>query len=134
MVYLNETVFTFHTFRSKGWAHRRDRIKVIDSDLKVQTLALIAAISEDGGLIDFEIHPRAINTEVFVAFVRQLSEKLAGDDFALFLDNLSDHKTKAAKLLFEELNIGLDTGKGFQRTQIFVTVRGQMIPSYILLD
>ena len=105
VVYLDETVFTFSTFRSKGWAHRRDRIKVNDSDLKVQTLALIAAISEDGGLIDFAIHPRAINTDVFVAFVRQLSEKLGGDDFALFLDNLSVHKTKDAKLLFEALNI-----------------------------
>jgi hypothetical protein len=105
VVYLDETVFTFRTFRSKGWAHRRDRIKVNDSDLKVQTLALIAAISEDGGLIDFAIHPRAINTDVFVAFVRQLSEKLGGGDFALFLDNLSVHKTKDAKLLFEALNI-----------------------------
>ena len=105
VVYLDETVFTFRTFRSKGWAHRRDRIKVNDSDLKVQTLALIAAISEDGGLIDFAIHPRAINTDVFVAFVRQLSEKLGGGDFALFLDNLSVHKTKDAKLLIEALNI-----------------------------
>ena len=76
-----------------------------DSDLKVQTLALIAAISEDGGLIDFVIHPRAINSEVFVAFIRQLSLKLGGGDFALFLDNLSVHKTKDVKLLFEELNI-----------------------------
>ena len=105
VVYLDETVFTFSTFRAKGWAHRRDRIKVNDSDLRVQTLALIAAISEDGGLIDFAIHPRAINTDVFVAFVRQLSVKLGGGDFALFLDNLSVHKTKEAKLLFEALNI-----------------------------
>ncbi len=105
MVYLDETVFTFSTFRSKVLAHRRDRIKVIDSDLRVQTLALIAAISEDGGFIDFTIHPRAINTKVFVPFVRQLSEKLGGEDFALFLDNLSVHKTRDAKLLFEELNI-----------------------------
>ena len=105
MVYLDETVFTFSTFRSKGWAHRRDRIKINDSDLKVHTLALIAAISEDGGLIDFAIHPRAINTEVFIAFVRQLSQKLESNDFALFLDNLSVHKTKDGKLLFEELNI-----------------------------
>ena len=100
VVYLDETVFTFSTFRSKGWAHRRDRIKVIDSDLRVQTLALIAAISEDGGLIDFAIHPRAINTEVFVAFVRQLSEKLGGEDFALFLDNFSVHKTKGCQAAF----------------------------------
>jgi hypothetical protein len=53
VVYLDETMFTFRTFRAKGWAHRRDRVKVNDSDLKVTTLALIAAISEDGGLIDF---------------------------------------------------------------------------------
>ena len=45
VVYLDETMFTFRTFRAKGWAHRRDRVKVNDSDLKVQTLALIAAIA-----------------------------------------------------------------------------------------
>ena len=61
-------------------------------------------VNEDG-LIDFAIHPRSINTETFVAFVRQLSQKLAGEDFALFLDNLSVHKSGQAKLLFEELNI-----------------------------
>jgi hypothetical protein len=105
VVYLDETMFTFRTFRAKGWAHRRDRVKVNDSDLKVTTLALIAAISEDGGLIDFAIHPLAINTETFVAFVRQLACKLGRGDFALFLDNLTVHKTKSAKLLFEELNI-----------------------------
>ena len=105
VIYLDETVFTFSTFRSKGWAHKRDRIKVNDSDLKVQTLALIAAISEDGGLIDFAIHPKAINTEVFVSLVKKMSEKVGGEDFALFLDNLSVHKTKEAKLLFESLNI-----------------------------
>ena len=105
VVYLDETMFTFRTFRAKGWAHRRDRVKVNDSDLKVQTLALVAAIAEDGGLIDFAIHPLAINTETFVAFVRQLACKLGGGDFALFLDNLTVHKTKSAKLLFEELNI-----------------------------
>ena len=40
-----------------------------------------------------------------IPFVRQLSKKLGGEDFALFLDNLSVHKTKEAKRLFEELNI-----------------------------
>jgi transposase len=71
----------------------------------VQTTAVIAAISEDGGLIDYLVHPRAINTEVFLAFVKQVAQKLDGGDFALFLDNLNVHKTKEAKLLFESLNI-----------------------------
>ena len=66
---------------------------------------MIAAISEDGGLIDYLVHPRAINTEIFLAFVKQVAQKVNGSDFALFLDNLNVHKTKEAKLLFESLNI-----------------------------
>ena len=69
VVYLDETVFTFSTFRAKGWAHNRDRIRVDDSKLKVTTLAVIAAISEEQGLIDYLVHPKAIKTEVFVAFI-----------------------------------------------------------------
>ncbi len=76
VVYLNEKVFTFSTFRSKGWAHQRNRIKVFDSNLKLQTLPLIAAINYDGGLINFAIHPREINTEVFPAFALKLNRKL----------------------------------------------------------
>ncbi|MFM7729116.1 MAG: transposase, partial [Flavobacteriales bacterium] len=71
----------------------------------VQTTAVIAAISEDDGLIDYLVHPRAINTEVFLAFVKQVAQKVNCSDFALFLDNLNVHKTKEAKLLFESLNI-----------------------------
>jgi transposase len=105
VIYLDETVFTFSTFRAKGWAHNRDRIRVNDSNLRVTTLAVIAAISEEHGLIDYIVHPKAINTEVFVAFINQIADKLGGGDFALFLDNLSVHKTKDAKHLFEKLNI-----------------------------
>ncbi|MFM7728253.1 MAG: transposase, partial [Flavobacteriales bacterium] len=71
----------------------------------VQTMAVIAAISEDDGLIDYLVHPRAINTEVFLAFVKQVAQKVNCSDFALILDNLNVHKTKEAKLLFESLNI-----------------------------
>jgi hypothetical protein len=94
-------MFTFSTFRSNN----RDRIRINDSNLRVTTLAVIAAISEEHGLIDYVVHPKAINSEVFVAFINQIAEKLGGGDFALFLDNLSVHKTKDAKHLFEKLNI-----------------------------
>ena len=105
VVYIDETMFTFRTFRAKGWAHNRERIKINDSDLKVQTLALIAAVTKEDGLIDYSIYPNAINTESFHAFITQLTDKLGGGDYALFLDNLSVHKTKIAKHLFEKFNI-----------------------------
>ena len=66
---------------------------------------MIAAISEEGGLIDYYVQPKAINSESFVAFIQQISQKIGGGDFALFLDNLNVHKTKDAKHLFEKLNI-----------------------------
>jgi hypothetical protein len=73
--------------------------------MRVTTLAVIAAISKEHGLIDYLVHPKAINSEIFVAFINQIAEKLLGRDFALFLDNLSVHKTKDTKLLFEKFNI-----------------------------
>jgi transposase len=98
-------MFTFSTLRSKGWALNRDRIRINNSNLRVTTLAVIAEISEEHGLIDYIVHPKAINSEVFVAFINQIAEKLGGGDFKLFLDNLSVQKTKDAKHLFEKLNI-----------------------------
>jgi hypothetical protein len=105
VVYLDETIFTFTTFRSKGSAHNRDRIRINDSNFRVTTLAVIAAISEDHDLIYYRVHPKAINSEVFVAFINQIAEKLGKGDFALILDNLSVDKTKDAKNFFEKLNI-----------------------------
>jgi hypothetical protein len=67
--YLDETMFTFSIFRSKGRANNRDRIRIKDSNLRVTTLAVIATISEELGLIDYIVHPKAINLEVFVAFI-----------------------------------------------------------------
>ena len=69
VIYLDETMFTFSTFRSKGWAHNSERICINDSELKVTTLAMIAAISEEHGVIYYIVHPKAINTELFVAFI-----------------------------------------------------------------
>ncbi len=35
IIFLDETVFTFSTFRSKGWSAHHQRIKVVDSDLRI---------------------------------------------------------------------------------------------------
>ena len=51
-------------------------------------MALIAAISEDGGLEAYSLHPKSIKTEKFVAFVEKLSERFERRDFVIFLDNL----------------------------------------------
>ena len=87
IVYVDEAVFTFNTFRSKAWSQKNTSIRVQESAIKVKTMALIAAISENGGLEAYSLHPKSIKTEEFVAFVEKLSAKFEKRDFAIFLDN-----------------------------------------------
>jgi hypothetical protein len=75
----------------------RDRIRNNYSKLRVTTLAVITAISEEHGLIDYIVHRKAINTDIFIEFIKLIFEKLVDGDFALFLDILRVHKTKDAK-------------------------------------
>ena len=63
IIFLDETVFTFSTFRSKAWSHHRHRLQVVDSDLRIQTMAMISAISAENGLEGFLLHPKSIKTE-----------------------------------------------------------------------
>jgi hypothetical protein len=47
----------------------------VDSDLKIQTMAMVSAISAENGLEDYLLHPKSIKTEQFVDFVKELSKK-----------------------------------------------------------
>ena len=107
VVYLDETVFTFSTFRSNGWAHNRERIRIDDSNLRVTTLAAIAAISEEAGLEDVIICPRAINAYHFVELLNELRAKSGEQYLVLFLDSLQVHKTEEVKAAYDRLNFSL---------------------------
>jgi uncharacterized protein (DUF849 family) len=62
IVYLDEAVFSFNTFKPKAWSHAYSTINVTESKMKIKTQALLAAISEDVGLEDYLIHPKSIKT------------------------------------------------------------------------
>ena len=56
-------MFTFNTFITRSWYKRHDNIEVYNKKIKIVTHAMLAGISEDGGLEAFVIHPRSIKTE-----------------------------------------------------------------------
>ena len=88
LVWVDEAIFTFNTLGTKAWSSKYSRIQVKENDARIKTMALIAAISEDCGLEGYLIHPKSISTAEFVAFVHQLSDKLGGQEFCMFMDNL----------------------------------------------
>ena len=105
LVWVDEAVFTFNTFSTRAWASKYSSIQVTDADARVKTMAFVAAISEDGGLEAWAIHPRSISTPEFVAFVELVSAKLGGAEFAMFLDNLTVHKTTEVSEVCQRLHV-----------------------------
>lgn len=94
LVWVDEAVFTFNTFSTKAWSGKYTSIEIKDADMRVPTMALVAAISEDCGLEAYALHPRSISTQEFLSFINLLSDRFGGDEFAMFMDNLQVHKTK----------------------------------------
>ncbi len=61
--------------------------------LDIKPVAFIAAISEDGGLEQYLLHPKSISQDEFIHFMHQLSEKYEGEPISIFMDNLQVHKS-----------------------------------------
>ena len=104
-MFLDEAVFTFNTFKTKAWSSSYKSIVVKDFAIRVKTQAFIGGITLEDGLIEYSIVPRSIKTDEFKEFLEKLSARFSGKPFAVFLDNLSVHKTNLSKEEFKRLHI-----------------------------
>jgi hypothetical protein len=50
LIFLDETIFSHRTFKSKSWTGPYNNLKIDDSKVKVNTQAMISTISEEEGL------------------------------------------------------------------------------------
>ena len=94
LVWVDEAMFTFNTFSTRAWSAKHQSIEVNDADIRIKAMAFLGAISDNGGLEAYTIHPRSVTTKEFIEFVEMLSDKFHGQEFAIFMDNLQVHKTK----------------------------------------
>ena len=62
LVFLDEAIFSFNTFKAKAWSKPYKSITIKDHDIKVKTQALIPEITLDEGFVDYFIHPKSIKT------------------------------------------------------------------------
>ena len=104
LVWVDEAMFTFNTFSTRAWSAKHYSIQVDDADIRIKSMAFIGAISDNGGLEAYTIHPKAITTVEFIEFVEMLSAKFLGEEFAIFMDNLQVHKTKEVLETCKRLN------------------------------
>ena len=93
-MWVDDAMFTFNTCSTRAWSANNLCIQVDDADIRIKSMAFIGAISDNGGLEAYTIHPKAITTVEFIEFVEMLSAKFLGQEFAILMDNLQVHKTK----------------------------------------
>lgn len=105
IVCLDEAVFTFNTFTKKAWYSKYENLRVSQDLRSMKAKALVAAISGDSGLVDYDICSESIDANKFIAFLERLKEHFKDRPFCLFMDNLSVHKTKLVKEILERLEI-----------------------------
>ena len=105
IVYLDETVFSKSTIPKREWSNFKQQLKISHDALFVGFRTVIAAVSEEDGLVYTESEEQVTNSDRFLPYIRALSHQMDGQPFALYMDNLSVHKSKAAQKLYNELEI-----------------------------
>ena len=53
----------------------------------------IAGVEFERGLVSYAIHEDSINGDRFLQFLDRLKEQMGDQEFGVYLDNLSVHKT-----------------------------------------
>jgi hypothetical protein len=105
VVYLDEIVFSKKDILLRDYCPSRTHLKVKADDLFVGYRAVVAAVSSEEGFIYYELDDKAVTTESWLEYIRSLSAEMDNEPFALYMDQLQVHKTKAAKKLYNELEI-----------------------------
>ena len=105
MVYLDETNFTKLAFQNKDWSCCRENQHVDQRDIYTGYRSVIASISADKGIEHIKICRTAITSDIFIKYLKDLSEKNKKYPLAIFQDQLQVHKSNKVKPFYHTLNI-----------------------------
>ena len=65
--------------------------------LQEPTLAVLSAISKEKGQEHYQIYENSVNVQKFKAYLQQLRDKNGDDKIALFMYNLSAHRSDKSR-------------------------------------
>ena len=88
-------MFTSRTYAKRAWSRKNEQIKVDMRQIGIKPIACVAAISVRYGLDHLMLFEKSVNTPKFREFVSRLRAKYPFRKMALFMDNLSLHRSKA---------------------------------------
>lgn len=72
IIYVDEAVFSFKTFKTNAWASPYTNLKIDNSKIRLTAQALVAGISEDKGLEHYLLNKKSIKVDEFKVFMEEL--------------------------------------------------------------
>ena len=98
IVYIDETSFNIWQSPSRVWLKQGMRVELPNT--RGPSITMIGAVSTQRGLFYTHTFAATNNVDTFMPFITRLKEKCEGRQCVVVMDNLSVHKTKAVRELF----------------------------------
>ena len=90
-IYIDETGFNLYTRRAYGRAPMGQRVNRIVSGQRGGNVTVITAISDQVGVLYYEVHARSVTFDTFNSFIASLEAIIHGEDIVIILDNVPCH-------------------------------------------
>ena len=105
VLFCDEVAFTKRSLLTKTWSPRNVHFRVDQSDIFSGFRTAIVAVSADEGLVHLDVEEKVTNIERFAVFIKDLSNRMKGRPFCLFMDQLSVHKSRKVMELYDQYDI-----------------------------
>ena len=104
-LFLDEVNFTKLSMMKQEWSNKGTNISVDQKQVYTGYVSVCATICEDTGIEALVFQNRAYDRYDFIQYLYWLSYINNGQPLAIFMDNLSAHKTAETKLAYQQLVI-----------------------------
>ena len=78
--------FTKRSLLTKTWSPRNVHFRVDQSDIYSGFCTAIVAVSTKEGVVHLDVEEKVTNIERFTVFIKDLSNRMKGRPFCLFMD------------------------------------------------
>ena len=113
ILYLDEMMITTRTMPTHEWSRKNTNIAISYHQFQQKAISGIAAISWQRGVDYVILFKKSVNRDKFKIFLQGVRDKFPFDDIALYMDNLSVHKSKEITERMDELGFAYIFGPAY---------------------
>ena len=103
ILFVDECLFSAKVAQRLAYSSSKNNIVISEKMMTATPLALLAAVSVEGGLETSMIFEKSVNSQRFIEFLDKIAMMHQGTKIAILMDNLSVHHSKVVKTHMREL-------------------------------